>query len=250
MRWRLPLTPTRPLHAVPPRWRGLLLAAFLAQLGWHALEPAPEARARPVPEALPLPVLRLAALGEPATLATAGTLWLQYFDEQPGESIPFRELDYHRVRDWLARWSALDPDSGYPLLLAVRIYAQVSDPARQRIMLEFVLDRFLERPGARWRWLAEAAILARHRLHDDRLALRYARLLAEHTRPGEVPHWARDLQILLLEDIGELEAAKVLIGGLLANGEIRDPNEIRYLEQRLEALKERTGTENKPEERD
>jgi hypothetical protein len=52
----------------------------------------------------------------------------------------------------------------------------------------------------------------------------------------DVPYWARDLQILLLEDMGEYEAARILIGGLLASGEIEDPGEVRFLEQRLEAL--------------
>ena len=126
-------------------------------------------------------------------------------------------------------------------LLAVRLYGQVNDPPRQRIMLDLAAEAFVERPLQRWRWLAEAAIIARHRLEDLELALEYARLIAEHTEPGQIPFWARDLRILVLEDMGELEAARVLIGGLLASGEITDPHEIRFLERRLEALERRSG---------
>jgi hypothetical protein len=36
--------------------------------------------------------------------------------------------------------------------------------------------------------------------------------------------------------MGEYEAAKVLLGGLLASGEVSDPAEVRFLSQRLEAL--------------
>jgi hypothetical protein len=220
----------------------LVLALALAgQLAWHGLAPAPRAAIRELPPAPSPQALRLAALGEPATLAAGGVLWLQFFDEQPGVSVPFRELDYARVRAWLGGWLALAPESAYPLVLAVRMYGQVADPARQRVMFDFVETAFVEDPRARWRWLAEAAVLAEHRLDDRELALGYARALARHTRPGEIPHWARDLQILILEDLGEYEAARILIGGLLASGALEDPHEIRFLERRLEKLEQRNG---------
>lgn len=235
------LAPTRPLSAVPRPVVALLAAALAAQLAWHAAAPPPAARAQALPPPPAVPVLRLAALGEPAALAAAAALWLQHFDDQPGRSIPYRELDYARLRAWLEALLALEPASGYPLLLAVRLYGQVDDPPRQRIMLDLAADAFVERPLQRWRWLAEATIIARHRLGDLELALDYARLIAEHTQTGQIPFWARDLRILLLEDMGELEAARVLIGGLLASGEITDPHEIRFLEHRLDALERNRG---------
>lgn len=235
------LAPTRPVAAVPRPVAALLVVALALQLAWHAAEPPPAARTEALPPPPAVPVLRLAALGEPAALAAGATLWLQHFDDQPGRSIPYRELDYARVRAWLETLLALEPASGYPLLLAVRLYGQVNDPERQRVMLDLARDAFVERPLERWRWLAEAAIIARHRLGDLELALEYAQLIAEHTEPGQIPFWARDLRILVLEDMGELEAARVLIGGLLASGEITDLHEIRFLERRLEALERRSG---------
>ncbi len=234
--WR---TPTRPLASVPRSVRVALIVALVAQLAWHAVEPAPSARRESMPPAPPASVMRLAALGEPSTLAASGLLWLQFHDEQPGLDISWNDLDYATLRAWLERWQALAPDSDYPLMLAVRIYGQVADPARQRVMLDFVRSAFEQRPLQRWRWLAEAALIARHRVEDLELALDYARLLTERTRAGQIPHWARDLQILILEDMGELEAARVLIGGLLASGEIDDRNEIRFLERKLAALERR-----------
>ena len=47
----------------------------------------------------------------------------------------------------------------------------------------------------------------------------------------------RQMRIFILEAIGECEAAAVLLGGLLESGEVTDPTEIRFLTQRLEALK-------------
>ena len=242
-------TPTRSLRAVPIGVQVVFALALAAQLLWYGLAPAPGSERRALPPAPPESLLRVTAFGEPAALARAGTLWLQYFDQQPGDSVPYRELDYARLRAWLERWLALAPASEYPLSLAVRLYGQVSDPARQRIMLDFVHEAFLQAPGTRWRWLAEGTLLAKHRLKDLDLALRYARDLAEQTEGMDVPYWARDLQILLLEEMGEYEAARILIGGLLASGEIEDPREVRFLERRLEALSQegrRDGTAPRP----
>ncbi len=201
--------------------------------------PAPEARRRTLPAPPPNAVLRTAALGEPSALAAGGCLWLQFFDDQAGVSIPYKRLDYARLRRWLERLLALEPASDYPLLLAVRLYAHVDDRQRARSMLAFVHEVVPARPTERWRWLAEAAVIAEHRLGDRELALRFARTLTESTEPGGIPHWARDLQILLLEDLGRYEAAKVLIGGLLDSGAIDDPAELRFLRRRLEALESR-----------
>jgi hypothetical protein len=47
------------------------------------------------------------------------------------------------------------------------------------------------------------------------------------------------MEIFILEDMSELEAAKIMIGGLLAKGAIRDPAEARFLKQRLDELEAR-----------
>lgn len=233
------LAPVRGWRAVPRAVLVGLVLAGLAQALWYAYMPPPRARIEPLPPPPPQALLAATALGEPRTVAALAVLWLQFHDTQPGYSVPFREMDYQLLRQWLERILALAPGSDYPLLLAVRVYGQVNDPERQRIMLEFVRAAFLERPRERWRWLAEATIIARHQLEDRELALEYARLLRERTRPGEIPFWARDLQIMVLQDMGELEAARILIGGMLASGEIKDPHELRFLEDRLQMLEEK-----------
>jgi hypothetical protein len=169
-------------------------------------------------------------------------LWLQVFDNQPGISIPFMALNYARVTAWLERILSLDPRSQYPLLAAARLYGEVPDPQRQREMMDFVYRKFMEDPNNRWRWLAHAAVVAKHQLGDHALALKFARAIADNTRASGVPSWARQMHIFLLEDAGELAAARTLIGGLLASGKIRDPHEIRFLQERLEALERREGS--------
>jgi hypothetical protein len=76
-------------------------------------------------------------------------------------------------------------------------------------------------------------------LHDLPLARRYAAAIDRYTRSPDVPLWARQMQIFILEDMNELEAARIMLGGLLASGQIKDPAEARFLAQRLKDLEGR-----------
>lgn len=228
------LTDERALRAVPPLVGALLIVALALQLFWHSLQPTPAARAAALPPAPEIAGLRAASFGEPITAAQMLLLYLQAFDNQPGISIPFRDLDYDRVAAWLDAALRLDPHSGYPLMMASQLYAQVPDAGKQRAMCEFVHARFIDAPDERWRWLAHCAIMAKHRLKDQALALRYAADITR--RAGRASGWARQMQIFILEDMGETDSAKVLLGGLLATGEVTDASELHFLTERLKTL--------------
>lgn len=217
-----------------------VLAVFVLALAAHAalryVEPRPSAVAAALQAPLPLPVLKVLSLGEPQVLSQGLSLYLQAFDNQPGVSVPFAALDYARVIAWLQTALMLDGAAQYPLMMASQLYAQVNDEARQRSMCAFVQQAFLAQPDVRWRWLAHCAIMARHRLKDMPLALRYAEDIAQHA--GKASGWARQMRIFLLEDMGEVERATVLLGGLLAGNEVSDPKELHFLTEQLEKLKE------------
>ena len=221
--------------ATVPRWVLALFAfALCLQIALQALRPGPSARAEALGDPAPVAVLRPLALGEPIALAQLLTLYLQAFDNQPGVSIPFLELDYGRVIAWLDTVLELDPVGQYPLMMASQIYGPVPDEAKQRQMCAFVRRQFGRDPNHRWRWLAHCAIMAKHRLGDMRLALAYAEAITVHARRAS--GWARQMRIFILEDLGERDAATVLLGGLLASGEVTEPKEIHFLTESLEKL--------------
>jgi hypothetical protein len=223
----------RPIDDVPgPVWVILVIALAL-QILWHAARPDPVATARPLPVPPPVEKLELLGLGDSIATARILTLWLQSFDNQPGISIPFRQLDYRRLAAWLNVILTLDDQGQYPLLAASLLYSEVPDEGRKRQMLEFVYQKFLADPDRRWPSLAHAVFVAKHRLRDLPLALRYGRALAEHVAYGHAPYWARQLHIHVLEDMGELEDARALIAGLLESGEIKDRQELKFLKERL-----------------
>jgi hypothetical protein len=231
----------RPLSAVPGWILCLLAAALAAQITWQAARRAGAPGAADLPPAPSAQALRLASLGEPAALARLAMVWLQAFDSRGDNAIPYQRLDYRRLIAWLAAILATDPRSEYPLFAAARIYGENPDPARMRLVFDFIFAEFPGDPERRWPALAHAALLAKHRLHDLPLARRYASAIQRLAGGAVVPLWAKQMEIFILEDMNELEAAKVMLGGLLASGRISDPQELRFLQGRLKELELRLG---------
>ena len=236
------MNPSQRPAATVPKWiLALLAASLVAQIGWKA-----QARpGYPGAEDLPMPprpgALRIAAVGESGTFARVSMLYLQSFDYHGTNALPYRKLDYSRLTGWLASIQELDPKGESPLFAAARVYAEVPDPQRQRMMLEFVFTQFQLDPNRRWPFAAHAALVAKHRLKDLPLALKYARGVARLTTSDDIPFWAKQMEIFVLEDMNELEATRIMLGGLLASGRIKDAAEQRFLETRLKAIEERVG---------
>jgi hypothetical protein len=217
----------------------LLAAAGAAQIGWQFARRAEAPSAANLPAAPSAQALRLASLGETAALARLAMVWLQAFDSRGDNAIAYQRLDYGRLVAWLGAILATDPRSGYPLSAAARVYAENADAQKARLMFNFIEAEFSRDPNRRWPALAHVALLAKHRLNDLPLARRYAAAIQRQTTDSTVPDWARQMEIFILEDMNELEAAKVMLGGLLATGRIRDPDERRFLQGRLEEIERR-----------
>lgn len=230
----------RPLGAVPGWLWVALGVALVLQLAVHQAAPASGAAAHDLPPAPRPEALRLAAFGEPQALARLLMLYLQSFDLGGENALPYRRLDYRNLVAWLEAILALDPRSQYPLFSAARIYAENADPQRMRLMLEFLYREYFADPNRRWPWLAQAALLAKHELKDLPLALRYAGAVERHTTDPHVPAWAKQMRLFILEDMGELEAERIMIRSLIESGRLTDAGEARVLRDRLEELERRS----------
>lgn len=215
-----------------PRWVLALLGVSLAtQIAWQAARSGSSNSRAALPTAPGAPALRLASFGEPEAAARLTMIFVQSRES----------VDYSRLFAWLESVLALDPRTQYPLFAAARVYAETADAQRSRAALDFVYRQFLHDPARRWPWLAHAALIAKHRLKDLALARTYARALEQHTARVPLPLWARQMEIFILEDMNELEAARIMIASWLQSGQLDDPAELRFLKQRLEELEARIG---------
>jgi len=229
----------RPLSSVPRPVLALLISALLLQAASALMREPPRASAKDLALPPSATTLRMTAFGDPTPMAKLLMLNLQAFDLQAANQIRYQDLDYDRLIAWLRAILELDPAGQYPLHAASRIYADVADETRQRKMLEFVYEAFFADPAHRWPWLAQAAAHAKHRLHDLPLARRYAAAIQQHTKSANVPIWARQMEAFILEDMNELEAARIMIGGFIASGQASEPGELKFLEERLKQIESR-----------
>jgi hypothetical protein len=222
-------------HSIPRALLGLLAALLVLQITWRLQQDQAHVAAPALPAPPALAISEGLAFGDPPTYARLLLLWLLAQDRPGGRALAWQQLDYAGIEAWLARCLALDPRAPAPLLVASRLYGDVPDPARSARMLDFVAEVFGADPASRWPWLAHAVYVAAHRLHDRPRALRYAHALARDD-VSAIPSWARQMEIFVLENMGEVQAAKVLLGGLLASGRVTDPRERRFLTARLAAM--------------
>lgn len=185
----------------------------------------------------PSPTLvRAASLGETSFAAYLTALFLQNFNVSLGRATPVASLDRNAVTRWLDLDIDLDAGSRYPLLLASRHFAETGTPEQRRYMLDWIYQRFQERPNERWPWLVHAVFAARHVLHDDALAKAYAAALRTRVTDPHAPSWVSQMEVLLRADLGEAEDAKTILAGLIDAGQIRSPGELKFLESRIAAV--------------
>lgn len=228
----------RQLSLVPRNVILMLIISLTVYIGISSRTSLPKPNVENLENPPPIEVLRLVSFGDDPFLSRVVIFWLQMHDYQNGISIAYRDIDYQRLASWLGVSLELDPGHEYPLLLASRVYGMVNDRERQKIILDFVAEKFKQRPEERWPWLAHAVYMANHRVKDKELALKYARMLANNTESDTAPKWARQMHVFILADMGEVEAAKVLLGGLYESGQLQDQEQYKFLLRRLEANKQ------------
>ena len=229
----------RKIACVPATVSALLVATLAIQLGLSLSSPPPKPGALDLPAAPSSIAANLLSGGDPAPIAKSLMMYLQAFDQRADNQIPYSALDYGRLIRWLDLVIELDPSGQYPLHAASRLYAEVRDPAKQRKMLAFIYEKFLSDPNHRWPWLAHAAAIAKHELKDLPLARSYAAAIQAHATGPKVPLWARQMEAFILEDMNELETARIMIGGFVTSGQVKDLGELKFLEERLSEIEAR-----------
>ncbi len=178
-------------------------------------------------------MLKLASLGSEKLYSYFLILKLQLHDNQVGKNIAYNRLDYERLSAWLKSIYRINPDSDYPAFLASRVYSQVKDPAKIRLMIKLIIDLFEHNPLQHWRRMTEASLLAKHQLKDLEFALELAERVAELPHSADIPYWARDMRLILLDELNQYQSAIILISSLLQSDEIKDPGERKFLQDRL-----------------
>ena len=181
----------------------------------------------------PVEIYQLLSFGSERLSSYLMLLRLQLHDNQKGVHISYGRLNFNRLHDWLMTLNRLNLESDYPAFLAARVYSSVNDSGKIQLMIDAIEQMFKHRPERHWRRMTEATLLAKHQLRDLPQALLLAQQVADLPETVKLPFWARDMQLVLLDELGQKESAQLLISSLLQSGEITDNDEKRFLQQRL-----------------
>jgi hypothetical protein len=216
----------------PLLWGFLVLLA--SQILFHQYRQSSAASDyQPLTNPLNARVYRGIAMGSEHLMSYLLVIRLQLHDNQAGRHYSYAGIDYPLLIEWLEQITGLNPASEYPMMLASRVYSQTRDHSRLRLILGFIQRRFDDNPQLHWRRLAEATVIARHKLEDLEFALLMAEKLARQPATVVMPGWARDMRFLLLADMNELESAIAIIQALLQTAAVTDVDERRFLQEKL-----------------
>lgn len=215
----------------------LLLAAQIFH--HHIAQQRFEANYQPLGQPMNAATYRSIAMGSEQLLGYLLAIRLQLHDSQAGQYFAYSLIDYDVLVDWLNQITMVSPGTEYPMLLASRVYTTTSDRQRLRLILEFIQQRFDDDPQLHWRRLAEASVIAKHKLQDLDLALSMAEKIARQPASVQMPQWARDFRFLLLAELNEFESAIAIIQALLQSRAVADPDEKRFLEEKLSEFQQK-----------
>jgi len=224
----------RPLISLPrPLLLGFMLLLAAQVFHHHVANLRFEVDYRQLEKPFSAAIYRGISMGSEQLMGYLLAIRLQLHDSQAGQYFSYSRIDYSILVDWLNQVTMVSPGTEYPMLLASRVYTTTGDQERLRLILEFIQQRFDDDPQLHWRRLAEASVIAKHKLLDLDLALRMAKKIAQQPASVKMPQWARDIEFLLLAEINELESAIAIIQALLRTDAVRDPDEKRFLEGKL-----------------
>lgn len=141
-------------------------------------------------------------------------IMLQNLGDTGGRVTATKDYDFKRLSEWFFLADKLDPQSNFVPYLAAYYFSVSQEPEKIRPLLDY-LEYIGNRPdGIKWRWLAQAVVLARFNLKDMDRALELANKLAAIDNPA-MPPWTRQMPAFILNARGEKQASYELMMGLL-----------------------------------
>lgn len=217
----------------------LLLAAQIA-LGAMTIDrhdyhdPLTQAPTRQVAHAL--------SLGDHQFFFRQGVLTVTHAGGVGGETIILPDFDYHALASWFLLLDELDSRSTVVPFLAAYWYGHTPVVDDAALMVDYLATRAAHDPQNGWRWLVEAVYLARYKLDD----LDLARQLASHAATSNqqnAPAYVKHLPAFIELDLGERDAAIVLLNALLEADPNMPEDEVNLLLYMIDRIETDAATE-------
>lgn len=185
----------------------------------------------------PVPTQRGAvamSLGDPQFSYRFLALALQNLGDGGAEVTPLKNYNYERLGKWFLLLHKLDPVSDHVPMIAAYYFGATKVPKDIAMIVDYLSVAGQVPVGEKWRWLAQAAYLAQHRMHNVNLALELAYKLTRMSQSGvDMPQWARQMPAFVLKNRGDKAAARQLMENMLVTEKNLHPAEVNFMQSYL-----------------
>jgi hypothetical protein len=160
---------------------------------------------------------------------------LQNLGDVGRDVTPLKNYDYEKLGKWFFLLHSLDPASDHVPMIAAYYFGATRIPGNVAVIVDYLGVVGQIPAGEKWRWLAQAAYLAQHRMNNVDLALKFAYKLVSMNRDEgiEMPQWARQMPAFILNNHGDKEAAKKLMSNMLVSEKTALPEEVNFMKSFL-----------------
>ena len=166
------------------------------------------------------------SLGDPQFAYRSYGIMLQAMGDTGGRVINLAEYDYETLGRWFRLTYELDPVSDFAPFLAGYFFGAVKTPEKLPPIIDYLELAAGDGEGQKWRFLGQAAFLARFKMKDMERALELAHKLSAFENP-DMATWARQMPVFIMTAQGEKEAAyDLMINILKSDADNLHPNEV------------------------
>lgn len=159
---------------------------------------------------------------------------LQNLGDVGRDVTPLKNYDYDALGGWFRLLYLLDPSSDHVPNIAAYYFGATRVPHDAGVIARYLGAIGNVPAGRKWRWLAQAAYLAHHVVHDDELAMTYANQLVALNKAGvDMPQWARQMPAFLLRSQGDYSAARRVMEEMLVTDKTALPEEVNLMKSFL-----------------
>ena len=167
------------------------------------------------------------ALGDKQVAYRSYGITVQNMGDTGGKITNLAQYDYEALGRWFRLAHRLDPDSSFMPFLAGYFFGAIrGHPEKLPPIIDYLELASGDGAGQKWRFMGQAAFLARFKMNDLDRALELANKLASFDNP-DMPLWAKQMPVFILTAKGEKQTAYELITTMLkTEGQNLHPNEV------------------------
>lgn len=155
------------------------------------------------------------------------SLDLQNSGDSFGRFTALKNYDYALLEQWLFLINGLDTKSKYLPSIAAYYYSNTQNIPDNIHVVNFLDAYYDQDPAENWWWLAQATIIATHKLKDKELAIRLAQKLSATN--AKMPRWAQQMHAIILAEHGEKKLALTIIKDLAERHDDYTQSEINFM---------------------